>query len=201
MRQRILICAVLLLITSVIPTEARRKKTKARKQHKTEVKVQAQSQERYQEIDNYDFLYTGAEYDYNYDVAFVDNLMDEAFKHIGARYRSGSKGPSSFDCSGFTSYVYGKMNMQIGCSSRDQYAKNTPIKDSEMQSGDLVFFTSPSSGRSVGHVGIVIDVDPEKKTFTFIHASSRGGVKVSNSNEGYYSRRYIGARRVTQNEI
>ena len=121
--------------------------------------------------------------------------MDEAFSHLGTRYRSGAKGPSAFDCSGFTSYVYAQMGENIGCSSRDQYAKNTPIKRSELQTGDLVFFTSHNSGRSVGHVGIVVDVNKDG-TFSFIHASTSSGVKVSKSNEGYYARRYVGARRV-----
>lgn len=148
------------------------------------------------EIDNYDFLYNDSEYDYGYDVAAMDNVMDEAFSHLGTRYRSGAKGPSAFDCSGFTSYVYGQLDISIGSSSKDQFAKNMPIKKDELQRGDLVFFTSPRSGRGVGHVGIVVDVDQLTGTFSFIHASSNGGVKVSNSTDGYYTRRYIGARRV-----
>ena len=132
----------------------------------------------------------------NYDVVTVNNIMDEAMSHLGARYRSGSKGPSAFDCSGFTSYVFGRTGMQIGCSSRDQYAKNMPITRSEMQRGDLVFFTSPRSGRGVGHVGIVVDVDPLTHTFSFIHASSSKGVTITNSDEGFYARRFVGARRV-----
>ncbi len=88
------------------------------------------------------------------------------------------------------------MNKSIGASSRDQYARNTPIRNDELQTGDLVFFTSPNSGHGVGHVGIVVDVDPATGSFDFIHASSSSGVKVSNSRDGYYSRRYIGARRV-----
>lgn len=196
MRNKILFCAILMLITSVLPSEARRRKTKHKKQHKTEIKAENNTEERYKEIDNYDFLYGDADSNYDYDAAFTDNLMNEAFSHLGARYRSGSKGPSAFDCSGFTSYVFGKMNREIGCSSRDQFAKNTPIKTSEMQCGDLVFFSSPSSGRGVGHVGIVVDVNPLDNSFSFIHASSNGGVKLSKSDEGYYSRRFLGARRV-----
>lgn len=196
MRNKILFCAILMLLTSVLPSEARRRKTKHKKQHKTEIKAKNNTEERYKEIDNYDFLYGDADSNYDYDAAFTENLMDEAFSHLGARYRSGSKGPSAFDCSGFTSYVFGKMNREIGCSSRDQFAKNTPIKSSEIQCGDLVFFSSPSSGRGVGHVGIVVDVDPLSNSFSFIHASSKGGVKLSKSNEGYYSRRFLGARRV-----
>lgn len=148
-----------------------------------------------EEIDNFDFLYTGKE-SFSYDKAMVDNLMEEAYKHLGARYRFGSKGPNTFDCSGFTSYVYRQNNMEIGASSRDQYARNIPVKRSEMQAGDLVFFTSPRSGRGVGHVGIVIDYDPVTQVFTFIHASTKDGVKVSKSTDGYYNRRFVGVRRV-----
>jgi len=151
-----------------------------------------------EEIGNYDFLYY-SDATPDYDAAATQELIDEAMKHLGARYRSGSKGPNSFDCSGFTSYVYRQQGEgDIGCSSRDQYARHTPVKREDLQTGDLVFFTSPRSGRNVGHVGIVVDVDPISGTFSFIHASSRSGVIVSQSNEGFYQQRYIGARRVKQ---
>lgn len=146
------------------------------------------------EIDNYDFLYYDTDYDYG--MVSVEDIMEEAFALLGTRYRSGGKGPSAFDCSGFTGYVFGRLDISIGASSRDQYAKNTPVSRDDLQRGDLVFFSSPRSGRGVGHVGIVVDVDRAGGTFSFIHASSRGGVKVSESTDGYYSRRYIGARRV-----
>ena len=151
-----------------------------------------------EEIGNFDFLYFGGE-SYDYDLIFAENLMNEAFSHLGARYRSGSKGPSTFDCSGFTSYVYKKQTgLFIGSCSREQYAKNMPIKREELQCGDLVFFTSPHSGKNVGHVGIVVEVDPETHHFSFIHASSSSGVKVSKSTESNYARRYIGCRRVNR---
>ena len=59
-----------------------------------------------------------------------------------------------------------------------------------------MFFTSPRSGRKVGHVGIVVDFDPVTQDFTFIHASSVSGVKLSSSSESCYVKRYVGARRV-----
>jgi uncharacterized protein YgiM (DUF1202 family) len=94
------------------------------------------------EIENFDFLYAGE--NFNYDQVLIDNLVAEAYKHLGARYRYGSKGPNTFDCSGFTSYVYKQQSDKvIGNTSRDQYARNIPIKRSELQPGDLVFFTSP----------------------------------------------------------
>lgn len=195
--RKIVLCALLLtLAIGDIANGKVRKSTKKKIQHTT---IAAQQQQHYDEIDNYDFLYAGANDDLNldYDVATINCLLDEAVRHIGARYRSGSKGPNAFDCSGFTSYVYRQMGYtDIGASSRDQYARNIPVSRSEMQRGDLVFFTSPNSGRNVGHVGIVVDVDPVTRTFNFIHASSSSGVKISNSNDGFYARRFIGVRRV-----
>ena len=146
------------------------------------------------EIDNFDFLYNGTDYD-DYNAAATQDLMSEAFSHIGTRYRSGAKGPYAFDCSGFTSYVYRQFGENIGSCSRDQYAKNQPISRNDLQTGDLVFFTSRGSGRGVGHVGIVVDVNNDG-SFSFIHASTSEGVKVSKSTDGYYARRYVGARRV-----
>ena len=193
MNKKIILLALLMLLTAGDFANG-----KVRKKRSTVQKPKIELQERVDEIDNYDFLYTEGGDDLNYDVVTINNIMDEAMSHLGARYRSGSKGPSVFDCSGFTSYVFGRSNMEIGCSSRDQYAKNMPISRSEMQRGDLVFFTSPGSGRSVGHVGIIVDVDPLTQTFSFIHASSSKGVTITNSNEGFYARRFVGVRRVLQ---
>lgn len=196
MKKKTILCALLILLTSGNMATA-----KVRKTAKTTVEqtTDGDEQERYEEIDNFDFLYenTGDDLNLDYDALAVNNLLDEAMSHLGARYRSGSKGPYTFDCSGFTSYVFKQLGEgNIGCSSRDQYARNMPVSRSDMRRGDLVFFTSPRSGRKVGHVGIVVDVDPINNTFNFIHASSSEGVKISNSNDGFYARRFIGVRRV-----
>lgn len=193
MSRKIILCALLILFASGDIANG-----KVRKSAKRTAKTTTVIQESEKEIDNFDFLYEGND-DLNveYDNMAINGLLDEAMSHIGARYRSGSKGPYAFDCSGFTSYVFRQLGAgNIGASSRDQYARNMPVNRSEMQRGDLVFFTSPGSGRRVGHVGIVVDVDPDTHTFNFIHASSSEGVKISNSTDGYYARRFIGVRRV-----
>ena len=194
MSKKIILLALLMLLTASDFASG-----KVRKKRATVQKPKIELQERVDEIDNYDFLYNDEGDNLNYDALAINNIMDEAMSHIGARYRSGSKGPNAFDCSGFTSYVFRNSGgVEIGSSSRDQYAKNMPVNRSEMQRGDLVFFTSPGSGRNVGHVGIVIDVDPLTQTFSFIHASSSKGVTITNSSDGFYTRRFIGVRRVLQ---
>lgn len=193
MSRKIILCVLFILFASGDIANG-----KVRKSAKRTAKTTTVIQENEKEIDNFDFLYEGSD-DLNveYDNMAINGLLDEAMSHIGARYRSGSKGPYAFDCSGFTSYVFRQLGAgNIGASSRDQYARNMPVSRSEMQRGDLVFFTSPRSGRNVGHVGIVVDVDPITNTFNFIHASTSDGVKISNSNDGFYARRFIGVRRV-----
>ena len=182
--KKVILCAILMFLSMSEIANGKSKKP---------VQIQEPDEE---EVGNFDFLYGN-----NGDNGFTqaEMLMEEAFSHMGTRYRSGAKGPSAFDCSGFTSYVYKQQaDIFIGASSRDQYARNLPISRSELQCGDLVFFTSPNSGHNVGHVGIVVDVDPITQDFTFIHASSRSGVKLSSSTDSGYAKRYVGARRIQQ---
>lgn len=135
----------------------------------------------------------------SYNVKFGENVVKTALQYLGARYRYGSTGPHVFDCSGFTGYVYGKRNVSLLRTSQSQYTQGTAIKRiSDLKKGDLVFFGGRSRRRSVGHVGIVSEVDPSGNHFSFVHASIHG-VKVSNSAEKYYKTRYIGARRIVEN--
>ena len=91
-------CILLMLLSSVDVALAKGKKKKTKKTPRTEVV--------YEEIDNFDFLYANG-YDTDVSFATTDDILSQATSFIGTRYRSGSKGPYSFDCSGFTSYVYG----------------------------------------------------------------------------------------------
>lgn len=76
----------------------------------------------------------------------------EAARHRGKPYGYGASGPRRFDCSGFTSYVYGRLGTRLPRSSRAQRYKTRRIAKSNRRIGDLVFFHS--SGGRVGHVAI-----------------------------------------------
>ena len=135
----------------------------------------------------------------SYNAGFGESVVRTALQYLGARYSRGSSGPNVFDCSGFTRLVYGQENVSILRSSRSQFTQGTPIaRIADLKKGDLVFFGGRGNSRSVGHVGIVTEVDPDGQNFSFVHASN-SGVKISDSNEAYYSRRYIGARRIVEN--
>lgn len=135
-------------------------------------------------------------------LTYADQVIDEASKYIGRPYRYGANGPSSFDCSGFTSYVYRKFGVELQRSSSGQSKDGIAVKKKQdLAKGDLVLFGSRRSISSIGHVGIVTDVDYENGSFTFIHAASHGGVRTDSSTEQYYKKRYISARRVITDEM
>ena len=144
--------------------------------------------------DEADFSDSTPEFEALFNVNGYD-IVDRAMKYLGTPYRRGSMGPRAFDCSGFTSYVYKTVNISLNRSSRTQYKQGVYVKREELRPGDLVFFAGSGGGRSIGHVGIVSDIEADG-SFSFIHASVRSGVKVDNINQRYYSSRYIGAKRI-----
>ena len=123
-------------------------------------------------------------------------IIDYATKHLGRPYRSGAKGPSAFDCSGFTSYVFKKFDIALSPSSLTQYTQGRKISLDEVRPGDLLFFAGRRGGKTVGHVGMAVDVN-EDGSIKFIHAATSKGITYGKyPDDGYYSKRYIGARRV-----
>lgn len=129
-------------------------------------------------------------------VAMISDLLEEARTHTGKRYRYGAKGPTNFDCSGFTGYVYKQFGFKLNASSSGQYSDGVAVENGDLRPGDLVFFSSPRSRGGVGHVGIVVDADNDNNTFNFIHAAIGGGIEVQKSTAPYYLKRYVGARRI-----
>lgn len=126
-----------------------------------------------------------------------NDVVEKAKEFLGIPYRSGQMNPErGFDCSGFTTYVYKTLNIALTRTSRSQYNEGEKISDRrKLKKGDLVFFKGSRSSRTIGHVGIVSEVDEEKGTFKFIHAGRRG-ICITSSTDPYYSKRYVGARRV-----
>lgn len=125
-------------------------------------------------------------------------MVNYAARFLGTRYRLGASGPSAFDCSGFTSYVYKNFGITLNRTSSSQFTQGEKVTVNDLRPGDLLFFGSRRAGRgNVGHVAMVVSVDPGSGTCKFIHASVKRGVTYQTfPDNGYYSRNFIGARRI-----
>ncbi len=116
-------------------------------------------------------------------------VVEIAQQHIGVPYVFGGITPEGFDCSGFTCFVLQKANVQVGRSSRDQYATCRKLEKDEVTKGDLVFFNSGSD--DVTHVGIIISEKGEP--LKMIHASTSKGVIISEiENSEYWMKKLHG---------
>lgn len=108
-----------------------------------------------------------------------------AMRYLGVPYRWGGSSPSTgFDCSGFSMYVYAQMGVNLPHNAAMQYQLGRPVSKSQLQPGDLVFF------HGLGHMGIYIGGG------SFIHAPQTGDVVKISPLSGWYSSRYVGARRL-----
>lgn len=121
-------------------------------------------------------------------------IVEYAKKYLGCKYVYGASGPKTFDCSGFTMYIFKNFGVSLSHSATAQSKVGTYVAKENLQLGDLVFFTDYETGKGIGHCGIYIGDG------NFIHASSGTGycVKISTLTSGSYLRRYETARRIAQ---
>jgi cell wall-associated NlpC family hydrolase len=117
-----------------------------------------------------------------------DKLVSSAYKYLGVPYVFGGNTPDGFDCSGFTKYVFSHNGIRLPRMADEQYLLGAKVSRRELVPGDLVFFTTYEPG--VSHTGIYVGDD------NFISATSSGGIRVDSLNSGYWSSRYVGAKRV-----
>jgi cell wall-associated NlpC family hydrolase len=74
-----------------------------------------------------------------------------ALAQVGKPYVYGAAGPNAFDCSGLTMFAWGAAGVSLSHNSAAQMGEGTPVSESQLQPGDLVFYYS-----SVSHVGMYI---------------------------------------------
>lgn len=105
-----------------------------------------------------------------------ENIIGHAMECLGIPYKWGGSTTRSFDCSGFTQWVYSQVGIEIPRTSVQQCLASGHVQRDSLAKGDLVFFSRNRKTSGVYHVGIVIDDD--SADVKFIHAT-RGGVRVT----------------------
>ncbi len=127
----------------------------------------------------------------------VDSVLDYADDFLGIKYRGGGKTPKGFDCSGYVRYVFDKFGYRTPPSSSAIKTVGKEVKKDSAQAGDVIYFTGRNAKtRRPGHVGIVTEV--KDGVIYFIHASVNYGISYSHTATNYYSRRFLGVRRVIE---
>jgi lipoprotein Spr len=115
------------------------------------------------------------------------NLIDE---WLHTPYRYGGTSKRGIDCSAFVqTLMLGAFTIQLPRIAREQHHLTSPISAHELREGDLVFFNTRGG---VSHVGVYLHNNK------FVHASTSNGVMISDLNDDYWRRKFIGAGRVLQ---
>lgn len=120
--------------------------------------------------------------------------MNKLMSQIGKPYHWGGATPySGFDCSGLVYYAYKDVvKIPIPRTANEMFHLRdaAPIKKSELESGDLVFFRITNRG-AADHVGVYLG------NGRFIQSPRSGAdIKISKLSEDYWQDHYVGARRV-----
>lgn len=123
---------------------------------------------------------------------FADSKLDGYINDvIGSPYKGGGNTSKGFDCSGFTTYVFDKMGVDLPRTSTSQGKSGKKVAKADLIAGDLVFFdTSGGNNGAISHVGIYIGDGK------FAHASTSRGVVTDKLDSSYYEKRFVTARRV-----
>jgi cell wall-associated NlpC family hydrolase len=117
----------------------------------------------------------------------VQAAVAAAMSKVGAPYSYGATGPSSFDCSGLTSWAMRQAGISIPRTSFAQYGIGSAVSKGSIQAGDLVFFNTAGPGAS--DVGIATSA-------TTVVSATTHGVMNHAIFDSYWGAHFVGAKRV-----
>jgi len=124
------------------------------------------------------------------EVEEVENLelfaaIDEWF---GTRYQLGGSTKKGIDCSALTQILFQNVyGVELPRTAREQHKVARPVSRVELKEGDLLFFNTRGG---VSHVGIYLQNNK------FVHASTSGGVTITDLFDEYWMKRFIGVGRI-----
>ncbi len=125
----------------------------------------------------------------------LEQLTDISESLVGVPYRYGGRDKSGFDCSGFTSYVFGACAMSLPRTSAAQSQIGESVAIEDVRKGDLLFF---GTNKKISHVAMVIS--QKNQPLRVVHSTSSKGVIIHSETDSdwvyYWSKRLQFARRV-----
>lgn len=120
------------------------------------------------------------------------SLLKNIDEWYGTRYRLGGKTKSGIDCSAFVQVIFAAAySMTLPRTAREQHNASRRISRTELKEGDLLFFNTTGG---VSHVGIYLQNNK------FVHASTSGGVIISDIFDEYWVRKFVGVGRLKDRE-
>ena len=106
----------------------------------------------------------------------------------GTPYRLGGTTKKGIDCSAFSQFLFASVyGSSIPRTAREQYNLSDRISRTQLKEGDLIFFNTRGG---ISHVGIYLQNNK------FVHASTSGGVMISDIFEEYWARKFVGVGRL-----
>lgn len=122
-------------------------------------------------------------------------VKTRAVSLVGVPYVRGGTTTKGFDCSGFTQYVLKRAGIPIQRTALQQLSDGIIIPKSELQCGDLVFFSNTTGrDRFASHVGIYLGDGK------LIHAGSKG-ITIVDLDSAYFTYHYLCARRMILSDL
>lgn len=117
----------------------------------------------------------------------INHLYQNLDEWWGTRYQYGGSTKNGIDCSAFSQLLYtGHFGINLPRTAKEQYDVTVRISREDLKEGDLVFFNTRGG---VSHVGVYLQNNK------FAHSATSGGVMISDLDEAYWAKRYLGAGR------
>ena len=116
-----------------------------------------------------------------------DVVVDEALAQLDRPYRYAGAGPTAFDASGFTQFVYGKCGLELPHSATSQHAQGASIPFGKARRGDLLFYSLDEGPYQELHVGIYIG------RARMVHIRVNGKVAIEVVDAPFWQRRLVDA--------
>jgi cell wall-associated NlpC family hydrolase len=110
----------------------------------------------------------------------------------GTPYRLGGTTKKGVDCSAFSQFLFASVyGLSIPRTAKEQYNLTSRISRTQLNEGDLIFFNTRGG---ISHVGVYLQNNK------FVHASTSGGVMISDIFDEYWAKKFVGVGRLKEKE-